>query len=172
MQLADELQAKQAMTKADLECWKKLEEQFEQIHGLFLFDLDVDDQEKACRDACTRERDNADVSQMAQEMDMSPYSPSPSPSLLGSHTKDSQRKWRGERRTYTGRNLRPNIGRVTNLNKEVAEDTCTKPHSCIGCIIINNNNIIDDSNEVRSALKVVASACLVLTSNTRVVSLP
>jgi hypothetical protein len=33
---------------ADWECWKKLEEQFKQIHGPFLFDLDEDDQDKAC----------------------------------------------------------------------------------------------------------------------------
>ncbi len=29
----------------------------------------------------------------------------------------------------------------------MAEDTCTRPHSCIGCIIIDSNNIVDDSNE-------------------------
>ncbi len=38
MQLADELEAKQEMVKADWECWKKLEEQIEQIHRpFFLF---------------------------------------------------------------------------------------------------------------------------------------
>jgi hypothetical protein len=35
VQLADKLEAKQAMEKADWECWKKLEEGFEQLHGLF-----------------------------------------------------------------------------------------------------------------------------------------
>jgi hypothetical protein len=50
VQLADELEAKQEMVKADWECWKKLEKQFEQIHRPFLFDLDEDDQDKACRD--------------------------------------------------------------------------------------------------------------------------
>ena len=71
---------------------------------------------------------------------MSPYSPSPSPSLLRSRTKDSaQRKWRGERRTNTGRTVSPDMGRGENLIKEVAKD--------VGCIIINNNDIIDDSNE-------------------------
>ncbi len=45
MQLADKLEAKQAMAKADWEFWKKLQEQFEQIHGLFLFDSDDDNQE-------------------------------------------------------------------------------------------------------------------------------
>jgi hypothetical protein len=39
------------------------------------------------------------------------------------------------------------MGRDKNLIQEVADDACTRPHSCIGCIIINNNNIIDDSNE-------------------------
>jgi hypothetical protein len=77
---------------------------------------------------------------MAQEMDMSPYSPSPSPPLLGSCTKNSaQRKWRGERRTNIGRTVSPDMGRGENLIKEVAKDA--------GCIIINDNDIVDDSNE-------------------------
>ncbi len=62
VQLAEELDTKQAMAKADWECWKKLEEQFEQIHGLFSFDLHDDDQEQACQDACAREQCNVDVS--------------------------------------------------------------------------------------------------------------
>ncbi len=71
---------------------------------------------------------------------MSLYSPSPSPLLFGSHTKDSaQRNWRGERRTNTGRTISPDMGRGENLIKEVAED--------VRCIIINNNDIVDDSNE-------------------------
>jgi hypothetical protein len=39
------------------------------------------------------------------------------------------------------------MGRGKNLIKKVPENECTRPHSCIGCIIINNNNIVDDSNE-------------------------
>ncbi len=71
---------------------------------------------------------------------MSPYSPSPSPSLLGSRTKDSaQRKRRGERRTNKGRPISPDMGRGENLIKEVAKD--------VRYIIINDNNIVDDSNE-------------------------
>ena len=50
VQLADELEAKQEMVKADWECWKKLEEQFKQIHEPFLFDSDEDDQDEACQD--------------------------------------------------------------------------------------------------------------------------
>jgi hypothetical protein len=77
---------------------------------------------------------------MAQEMDMSPYSPSLSPPLLGSRTKDSaQRKRRGERRINKGRTVSPDMGRGENLIKEVAKD--------VGCIIINNNDIVGDSNE-------------------------
>ena len=68
MQIADKLGTKQAIAKADWECWKKPEEQFERIHGPFLFDLDVNDQEQACWDACTRESCNADISQMAKKM--------------------------------------------------------------------------------------------------------
>jgi hypothetical protein len=71
---------------------------------------------------------------------MLPYSLSPSPLLLVSRTKDSaQRKQRGERRTNTGRTLSPDMGSGENLIKEVAKD--------VGCIIINNNNIVVDSNE-------------------------
>jgi hypothetical protein len=122
VQLADELEAKREMVKADWERWKKKEKQFEQIHGPILFDLEDNDQEQACRDACTRNRCNADVLQMAKEMDMLPYSPSPSPSLLGSCTKDSaQRKWRGGRRTNAGRTISPDMGRGENLIKEVAK---------------------------------------------------
>jgi hypothetical protein len=85
---------------------------------------------------------------MAKEMDMLPYSPSPSSSLLGSCTKEpAQRKWRGERRANTGRTVSLDMVRGKHLIKEVADDACTRPHSCIGCIIINNNDIIDDSNE-------------------------
>jgi hypothetical protein len=47
VQLADKLEAKQAMEKVDWECWKKLEEGFEQFHGLFSFDL-VDDNQEEC----------------------------------------------------------------------------------------------------------------------------
>ncbi len=140
VQLADELEAKQEMVKADWECWKKLEKQFKQIHGPILFDLDDDNQEQAHQEACTRERCNADVLQIAKEMDMLPYSLTPSPLLLGSRTKDSaQRKQRGERRTNTGRTISPSMGRGENLIKEVAKD--------VGCIIINDNNIVVDSNE-------------------------
>jgi hypothetical protein len=35
------------MEKADWECWTKLEKQFKPIHGPFLFDMDVYDQDKA-----------------------------------------------------------------------------------------------------------------------------
>jgi hypothetical protein len=133
VQLADELEAKQAMAKADWECWKKIEEQFEQIHGLFLIDLDEDDLEQACWDVCTRERYNADISQMAKEIDILPYSPSPSPSLLGSCTKkSSRREWRGKRRTNTGRTVSPNMGRGNNLIKELAEDTFARRTVALG----------------------------------------
>ena len=39
------------------------------------------------------------------------------------------------------------MGRGESLIKEVAEDACARLHSCFGCIIINDNDIIDDSNE-------------------------
>jgi hypothetical protein len=73
VQLADELEATQEMVKADWECWKKLEERFKQIHGTFLSDLDEDDQDKAHRDERIRLRWNVELSQHAQEMDMSSH---------------------------------------------------------------------------------------------------
>jgi hypothetical protein len=72
VQLADKLEAKQEMVKADWECWKKLEEQFEWIHRPFLFDSDEDGQDEACRDKRIRERWNINLLQIAKEMDMSP----------------------------------------------------------------------------------------------------
>ena len=42
VQLADKFETKQEMEKADWECRKKLEQQFEQIHGPFFFDSDED----------------------------------------------------------------------------------------------------------------------------------
>ncbi len=47
MQLTDELEAEQDMMKADRECWKKIEDRFEQIHRPFLFDSDKDNQDEA-----------------------------------------------------------------------------------------------------------------------------
>jgi hypothetical protein len=46
------------MMKADWECWKKIEEQFERIHGPFLFDSDKDDQDEAHQDKRIRQRWN------------------------------------------------------------------------------------------------------------------
>ncbi len=55
--------------------------------------------------------------------------------------------------------------------KEVAEDAFARPHSCIGCIIINNNNIVDNSNE--EACIESSGFCVPRPNiNTRVVSLP
>jgi hypothetical protein len=56
VQLTDKLEAKQAMEKADWECWKKLEEGYEQFNGLLLFDLVDDDQEDAHLDERIRQR--------------------------------------------------------------------------------------------------------------------
>jgi hypothetical protein len=157
------VEAKQEMVKADWECWKKKEKQFEQIHRPILFDLDDNDQEQARWDACTRKRCNADVLQMAKEMDMLPYFPSPSPSLLGSRTKNSaQRKLRGERRTNTGRTVSPDMGIGENLIKEVPKMLgASSLMTTIMLMIVMG----------RHALKVTASTCPVLTTNTRVVSL-
>ena len=56
--------------------------------------------------------------------------------------------------------------------KEVAKDKCGRSHSCFGCITSNDNNIVLMIVMVmrRCALKVVASVCPVLTTNTRLVS--
>ncbi len=71
------------MEKADWECWKKLDERFENNDRSFLFDLDDKDQEDTHRDERIRQRWNVELSQHGQEMDMSPYSPLPPPNSVG-----------------------------------------------------------------------------------------
>jgi hypothetical protein len=78
VQLADKLEVKQEMEKADWECWTQLETQFEQIHGPLLFDTDDDDQDNAHQDERIEQTWNVELLQHAKEMDMLPYSPSPS----------------------------------------------------------------------------------------------
>ena len=74
VQLANKLEAKQAMAKTDWECWKILEEGFGQFHGTFLFDLDDDDQEDARQDKRIKQRWTVKLLQHGQEMDVSHYS--------------------------------------------------------------------------------------------------
>ncbi len=108
---------------------------------LFSFDLDEDDQQQACWGACTKERCNADVSQMAKEMDMSPYSLSPSPQQRGSHTNASaQRKQKGKRMKRAGKTVSCNAKSGDKLIKEEAEDVCARPHSGIRLFVINEFN--------------------------------
>jgi hypothetical protein len=138
VQLADKLEVKLAMAKADWECWKKLEEQFKQIHGLFSFDLYDNDQEQAHWDAFTREKCNVDVSQMAKEMDMLPYSSSPSPQQRGSHTKTSaQRERKERRRKRAGKTISCNVKSGEILIKEKVKEVCARPHSSIRLFVIN-----------------------------------
>jgi hypothetical protein len=72
VQLADKLEATQAKVKADCECWKEANKQWEaldlQINRPFLFEWD-DLSEEALRDAdkCLRQRQNA-YKQMETEM--------------------------------------------------------------------------------------------------------
>ncbi len=136
------IEAKQAMEKADWECWKKLEEGFEQFHGLFLFDLVDDVQEDACQDERIRQRWTVKLSQHGQEMDIFPYSsPSPSPQQRRSRIKTSaQRKWKGERRKRTGKTISFDAGIGEKLIKEEAEDECARPHSGIRLFVINEVN--------------------------------
>ncbi len=118
----------------------------EKNHGLLSFDLYDNDQEQAHQDACTRERCNVDVSQMAKEMDMLPYSSCPSPQQCGSHTKTSaQREWRGERREWAGKPVSCNVESGGKLIKEEAKDVCARPHSGIRLFVINE--ISKDSME-------------------------
>ena len=99
VQLAYKLEAKWAMVTADWECWKKVEEGFKNIHVLILFDLDDDDQEDAHWDERIRSRWTVELLQHGQDMDMLPYSPSPSPQQCRSHTKTSpEMKWKEKRR--------------------------------------------------------------------------
>jgi hypothetical protein len=129
------------MAKADLECWKKLEEQFKQIHGIFSCDLDDNDQEQARWDARTRNKCNADVSQMAKEMDMLLYSLSPFPQQRGSHTNTSaQRKQKGKRRKRPGKTVSCNVESGDKLIKEEAKDMCARLHSGSRLFVINEVN--------------------------------
>ena len=135
-------EAKQAIKKAEWECWKKLEEGFEQFHGLLIFDLVDDDQEDAHQDERIRQRWTVKLSQHEQEMDMSPYSsPSPSPQQCGSCTKTSaQRKQKGKRRKRTGKTVSFNAGSGEKLIKEEVKDVCARPHSGIRLFMINEVN--------------------------------
>jgi hypothetical protein len=142
VQLADKLEAKQAMEKADLECWKKFEEGFKQFHGLFIFDLVDDNQEDARRDERIRQRWTVEMLQHGQEMDILPnFSPSPSPQQRGSCTKTfAQKKLKGKRRTRKGKTVSFDVGRGEKLIKEEAKDVCAMPHSGIRLFVINEVN--------------------------------
>ncbi len=95
----------------DQECWTKLEKQYRKTHGPFLFDTDDDDQDIACWDERIEQRWNVEVSQHAKEMDMSPYSPSPSTQQLRSCAKTSaQRKQSKTRTKKTGKSVSCNVG--------------------------------------------------------------
>jgi hypothetical protein len=142
VQLADKFKAKQAIEKADWECWKKLEEGFD-----LLFDLVNDDQEDVHQDERIRQRWTVKLSQHGQEMDMLPYSsPSPSPQQRGSRTKTSaQRKRKGKKRKRTGKIVSFDVGSGEKLIKEEAKDACARLHSGIRLFLINEVN--EDSME-------------------------
>ncbi len=76
VQLADKFKTKQEMEKADWECRKKLEQQFEQIHGPFFFDLDEDYHDNL-QDKRIRQRWNVNLLQIAKEMVISSSPSSP-----------------------------------------------------------------------------------------------
>ncbi len=146
MQLTDKLEAKQAIAKADWECWRKSEEQIEQIQGLFLFDSDDDDQEDTHQDETIRQRWTVELSQHAKEMDVLPSFPSPSPQQHRSHTNTSaQRKWKGKRRKRTRKTVSCDVGSDKKLIKEEAKDACARPHSGIRLYVINE--VKEDSTE-------------------------
>ncbi len=125
MQLADELEAKREMVKADWKCWKKLEQQFS--------DSDEDDQDEARRDERMRQRWNVELLQHAQEMDMSPYSLSLPPTAWVSGTKTSaQRKRRKKRSKRAGTFISCAVGSGEKIIKEEAKnECCARPHSGI-----------------------------------------
>ena len=122
VQLADELEAKRAMAKADWECWKKLEEGFEQFQSPFLSDLDEDDQDETRLGEMIRQRWNVDPLQHAQEMDMLPYSLSLPPTAWVSGTKSSaQRKKRKTRCKRAGTFISCAVGSGEKIFKEEAK---------------------------------------------------
>jgi hypothetical protein len=75
---------------------------------------------------------------MAKEMDMLPYSLSPSLQQRGPHTKTSaQRKRKEKRRKRAGKTISCDVERSEKLIKEKAKDVCARPHSGIRLFVIN-----------------------------------
>jgi len=135
---ADELEAKQAMAKTDWECWKKLEEGFEQFYSPFLSDSDEDDQDEARRVKRIRQRWNVDPLQHAQEMDMLHYSLSLPPTAWVFGTKSSaQRKQRKTRSKRAGTFISCAVGSGVKIIQEEAKNVCAMPHSGIRLSVIN-----------------------------------
>jgi hypothetical protein len=141
------------MEKADWECWTILETQFEQIHGPFLFDMDDDDHDDAHRDERIEQRWNVELLQHAKEMDMLPYSLSPSTQQPRSCAKTSaQRKQsKTRRKKKTGKSVSCDMGSDENLVEEKVEDTSTRPHSGIRLSVINE--VVNDSTEEDNNIK-------------------
>ena len=138
------------MMKADWECWKKIEERFEQIHGPFLFDLDKDDQDKAHRDKRIRQKWNVDPLQHIKEMDMLLYSPSLPPTAWVSRTKNSaQRNRRKTRRKRAGKFISCTMGSGEKLIKEEAENACARPHSGIRLSVIDEVDAEVDNDSMK-----------------------
>ncbi len=75
---------------------------------------------------------------MTKEMDMLPYSLSPSPQQCGSHIKTSaQRKQKGERRKRPGKTISCDVESGEKLIKEEIKDVCARPHRGIKLFVIN-----------------------------------
>ena len=94
-----------------------------------------------------RQRWNVELLQHGngKEMNMSSYTPSPSPQQCESCTKTSaQRKQSRTRREKTGKSISCNVGSGEKLIEE-AENVCARPHSGIRLSVINEVN--QDSTE-------------------------
>jgi len=170
VQLADELEAKRAMVKADWECWKETDKQQEaldlQVNGPFLFEWD-DLSEEALRDADKRLRQRWNAyKQMETEMAISSHfvksnkerttNPSPHYHQIGSqHEKESDK--RKQRRTR-----RKKAGTTTDVG---SSDDCTISKD-------EGSTEGEEDNKESSEAKVKIADCVITGSSDFVVSSP
>ena len=166
MQLADKLEAKRAMVKADWECWKEADKQQEaldlQVNGPFLFEWD-DLSEEALRDADKRLRQRWNAyEQMETEMAISSHfvknnkerTPNPSPhyhQIESQHEKESDK--RKQRRTR-----RKKAGTTTDVG---SSDDCTISKD-VGSTEGEEDN--KESSSKQSARRTISSAKYTLCS--------
>jgi hypothetical protein len=116
VQLADKLEAKRAMEKAEWDLWREANKQREaldlQINGPLLFEWD-DLTEEALREADLRQRwkEMVITSHFGKRNESRATNPSPPYHQIGSHAKESdKRKWRWKRSKKAGTTTSQDMG--------------------------------------------------------------